>query len=85
MLGRLCLVGALPLLLLATPASAATKEEKMETCKVGADSQNLAGAKRDAFMKRCMAAGNYEPQARKDAMKKGSAKPAAPAPAPKPQ
>lgn len=85
MLGRLCLVGALPLLLLATPASAATKEEKMETCKVGADSQNLAGAKRDAFMKRCMAAGNYEPQARKDAMKKGGAKPAAPAPAPKPQ
>jgi len=82
MLGRLCLVGAL--LLLATPASAATKQEKMETCKVGAESQQLTGAKHAAFMKRCMAAGNYEPAARKDAMKK-TKKPAAPAPAPKPQ
>lgn len=79
MLGRICLVGALPLLLLATPACAATKEEKMETCKVGAESQNLAGAKRDAFVKRCMATGNYEPAARKDALKK---KPAAAAPKP---
>ena len=87
MLGRLCLVGAL--LLLATPASAATKQEKMETCKVGAESQNLTGAKRDAFIKRCMAAGNYEPAARKNAMKKPGAKTTAPktapAAAPKPQ
>jgi hypothetical protein len=51
----------------------------METCKVGAESQNLTGAKRDAFVKRCMAAGNYEPAARKDALKK---KPAAAAPKP---
>jgi len=79
MLGRICLVGALPLLLLATPVSAATNEEKMETCKVGAASQNLTGAKRDAFVKRCMAAGNYEPAARKNALKK---KPAEPAPKP---
>lgn len=86
MLGRLCLTAALPLLLLATPASAATKEEKMETCKVGAESQNLTGAKQQAFIKRCMAAGNYEPAARKDAMKKtGAKKPVAPPPAPKPQ
>jgi hypothetical protein len=49
----------------------------METCKVGAESQNLTGAKQQAFIKRCMAGGNYEPQARKDAMKKGGAKPAA--------
>ncbi len=76
MLGRFCLVGALPLLLIATPVAAATKEEKMETCKVGAESQNLEGAKKDAFIKRCMAAGNYEPAARKDALKKGGAKPA---------
>jgi hypothetical protein len=77
MLGRLCLTAALPLLLIATPATAATKEEKMETCKVGAESQNLTGAKQQAFIKRCMAAGNYEPKARKDAMKKTPAKPAA--------
>jgi hypothetical protein len=86
MLGRLCLAAALPLVLIATPVSAATKEEKMETCKVGAESQNLTGAKQQAFIKRCMAGGNYEPQARKDAMKKTGAKPAAaPAAAPKPQ
>lgn len=63
--------------LLAAPALAATREEKMETCKVGAESQNLTGAKQQAFIKRCMAAGNYEPQARRDALKKTGAKPAA--------
>jgi hypothetical protein len=78
MLGRLCLVGALPLLLIASPVLspvlAATNAQKMETCKFGADNDKLAGAKRDAFIKRCMAGGNYEPAARKDAMKKGGAK-----------
>jgi hypothetical protein len=39
----------------------------METCKVGAESQQLQGAKRDAFIKKCMAGGNYEPPARKNA------------------
>jgi hypothetical protein len=38
----------------------------METCKVGAESQKLQGAKRDAFIKKCMAGGNYEPAARKN-------------------
>jgi len=90
---RLIAIAALvPLLALATPALAATKEQKMETCKVGAESDNLTGAKRDAFIKKCMANANYEPAARKDAMKKAAAekkmkkpaaKPAAaPAPAP---
>ncbi|HEY2757623.1 MAG TPA: hypothetical protein VGJ01_17990 [Pseudolabrys sp.] len=78
MLGRLCLAGALPLLLIASPVLspvlAATNAQKMETCKFGADNDKLAGAKRDAFIKRCMAGGNYEPAARKDAMKKGGAK-----------
>jgi hypothetical protein len=64
---------ALPLLLLASPASAITAKDKMETCKVGADSQNLEGAKRNAFIKKCMAKGNYEPAARKDAKKKAAA------------
>jgi hypothetical protein len=74
MLGRLCLAGALPLLLIASPVSAATNTQKMETCKFGADNDKLTGAKRNAFIKRCMAGGNYEPAARKDAMKKGGAK-----------
>lgn len=73
-------------LLAATPALAATKAEKMETCKIGAQSQNLEGAKANAFIKKCMAGGNYEPAARRDAMKKTVkkkkpvAKPAAAAP-----
>jgi hypothetical protein len=44
----------LPVLLLASPASALTKEQKAETCKYGADDQKLTGAKRTAFMTRCM-------------------------------
>ena len=70
----LTLTAFLPLLLLAVPASAATKEQKAETCKVGADADNLEGKARDAFMKKCMGAGNYEPAARRDAMKKGKPK-----------
>jgi len=76
---------ALPLVLLATPASAITTDEKMETCKVGAQSQNLDGAKAATFVKKCMAKGNYEPAARRDAKKKAATakKPAAaPAAAP---
>ena len=80
MLRRLSLIALVVPVLLAAPASAATKEEKMETCKVGAESQNLTGAKLNAFIKRCMAAGNYEPPARKAAMKK-TKKPAAKKPA----
>ena len=70
----LTLTAVLPLLLIAVPASAATKEQKAETCKVGADADNLEGKARDAFMKKCMGAGNYEPAARRDAMKKGKPK-----------
>jgi len=60
-------IALLPVALAATPASAVTSEEKKETCKVGAESQQLQGAKRDAFIKKCMAGGNYEPAARKNA------------------
>lgn len=81
----LALAGLLPLTLAAQPAAAATKQEKMETCKAGAEHDNLTGAKRDAFMKKCMGAGNYEPKARQDALKQArSKKPAAPAAAPAP-
>ena len=74
-------LAALPVLLLAGPASAVTSNEKMETCKVGADAQNLQGAKAQAFIKNCMAKGNYEPKARRDAKRKGTAKKPAAQPA----
>ena len=35
-------------------AFAATAEQKMETCKFGADEQKLAGAARKNFMAKCM-------------------------------
>jgi hypothetical protein len=60
-------IAILPILLVAAPASAITSQEKMETCKVGAESQQLDAAKRSAFIKKCMAKGNYEPPARKNA------------------
>ena len=53
----------------------------METCKVGADAEKLTGAKRNAFIKRCMAAGNYEPPARRALKKNAMKKPAAKKPA----
>lgn len=68
-------VALLPVALAATPASAVTSEEKMETCKVGAESQQLQGAKRNTFIKKCMAGGNYEPPARKNAGKQAAPKP----------
>ena len=55
MLRRLSLIGLLPVLLLASPASALTAAQKMETCKFGADDQKLDGAKRKAFIAKCMA------------------------------
>ncbi len=78
---------ALPLVLLASPASAITASEKMETCKVGAQAENLTGAKAQAFIKKCMAKGNYEPPARREAKNKAAAakkKPAPKKPAAKP-
>ena len=38
----------------ATPVFAATPQEKMETCKFGADDQKLEGPARKAFMAKCM-------------------------------
>jgi hypothetical protein len=68
-------IAFIPVMLVATPAAAVTSQEKMETCKVGAESQQLKGAKRDAFIKKCMAGGNYEPAARKNAAKQTAPKP----------
>jgi hypothetical protein len=39
---------------MATPASALTAAQKMETCKYGAADQKLEGVKRKAFMAKCM-------------------------------
>ena len=65
---RILALALVSAVLVATPAAAVTSEEKMETCKVGV-SQQLQGAKRDAFIEKCMAGGNYEPPARKNAAK----------------
>jgi hypothetical protein len=54
MLRTLSVLSLLPLLLLATPASAVTAKQKMETCKFGADDQKLTGAKHKAFIAKCM-------------------------------
>ena len=85
MLRLIAIIGLLPLLLLASPASAApTKAQKMETCKFGADDQKLEGAKRNTFIKRCMAQGNFEPPGRKSVKKPAAKKPMAPKPMDKP-
>jgi hypothetical protein len=65
MLRSFAFMSLLPVLLWAAPAHAVTSKEKMETCKFGADDQKLTGAKRNAFIKKCMGHGNYEPPARK--------------------
>ncbi len=41
--------------LVASQALAVTAKQKAETCKLGADHEKLAGAKRKAFMAKCMA------------------------------
>jgi hypothetical protein len=51
---RLMAAAGLAAYLLATPAVAATNEQKMETCKFGADDQKLQGAARKAYMAKCM-------------------------------
>ncbi len=74
MLRNLALICLIPFLFSASPALSATKEQKTETCKFGADHDKLAGKKRDDFIKKCMANANYEPPARKAAMKKTTPK-----------
>jgi hypothetical protein len=39
----------------ASPAVAATAQQKLETCTFGADDQKLTGAPRKKFMSNCMA------------------------------
>jgi len=56
-IGLLAIGLALPLLFQVTPASALTSKQKMETCRIGAKAEKLTGAKRKAFIRRCMARG----------------------------
>jgi hypothetical protein len=76
MLRTIAIISLLPILLLASPASALTKAEKAETCKFGADDQKLEGAKRKAFIAKCMANRNdkrgptVKPPTKKPAAKK---------------
>jgi psiF repeat len=83
MLRYLAIIALFPLLL-ATPASALTKAQKMETCKFGADDQKLTGGKRKAFIAKCMSNKNDKrgPATQASAKKPMAKKPAA-APAPK--
>jgi hypothetical protein len=74
MLRALSVLCLLPLLLLASPASALTKAQKMETCKFGADDQKLTGAKRKTFLANCMANRNDKRGAMKLPAKKPVAK-----------
>jgi psiF repeat len=81
----IAMASLLPVLLLANPASALTAKEKMETCKFGADDQKLTGAKRNAFIKRCMANEPRKKTVAKKPAPKTAPMPADPAPPPKPQ
>jgi hypothetical protein len=91
MLRTIAVIGLLPLLLLASPAAALTKAQKMETCKFGADDQKLEGAKHKAFIANCMSNRNdkrgpiTKPAAKKPAAKKLITSPPADAPAPVPK
>jgi hypothetical protein len=48
----------------ATPASAATQQEKMKTCSAEAKAKTLKGSERRSFMSQCLAATPEEKQAR---------------------
>jgi len=49
------IVATMIALLPATPSLAVTSQQKMVTCKFGADDQKLQGAARTKFLKNCMA------------------------------
>jgi len=66
MFQRAVISGLFATFVLSAPAVALTAQEKMETCKFGADDQKLQGAKRKAFISKCVAD--------EDAPAKGAAK-----------
>jgi hypothetical protein len=55
MMVRLILAAGLAASFVFSPSAfAATTEQKMETCKFGADDKRLTGAARKSFMAKCM-------------------------------
>ena len=55
-MGRILIaIGLSAAVLVANPASAATAQQKKETCEFGASDQKLQGAARKKFMANCMA------------------------------
>ncbi len=71
-------LGLIAAVFFTTPVSALTSQQKMETCKFGADDQKLTGKKRADFIKKCMAdeGGSAKPAKRA----KPPAKPSVPPP-----
>lgn len=61
------IAGVLVMLASAVPALALTAQQKMETCKFGADDQKLTGKARQSFLSKCMA--NERPVSNKRAAK----------------
>jgi hypothetical protein len=58
MLRTIVIAAALIAVLPVAPSYAASPKDKAATCKFGADSQNLQGPERTAFMKKCMSPKN---------------------------
>ena len=58
MLRYAVVAGMLAVMLPSAPSVALTAKDKMATCKFGADDQKLAGAARNAFLKKCMSSKN---------------------------
>jgi hypothetical protein len=52
---RLVIAAGLLTMMLGSPSFAVTAQQKMATCKFGADNQKLAGSQRAKFIKDCMA------------------------------
>jgi hypothetical protein len=65
MFARLIAAGIAATLSLAAPALAVTPKEKQATCEFGANDQKLTGAKRKAFIARCMASEDRPARAKK--------------------
>ena len=86
MLRLVAVIGLVPILLTASPASAITAKQKMETCRIGANHEKLTGAKRKHFISRCMASEHAKRKhAKKSAAKKTSSKKTMTAPPPAPK
>jgi hypothetical protein len=53
-MSRCAFLAAALIMLLPMPPCFAVDEQKMATCKFGADQQRLQGETRDTFLKKCM-------------------------------